>query len=46
MTLRLDIAGITNRGMVRENNEDCIAIGFWVSQETMESVRSFDHALD
>jgi len=46
MTLRLEVAGITHRGMVRENNEDCIAIGFWVSQETMESVRSFDHALD
>jgi PPM family protein phosphatase len=47
MTLRLQVAGITHRGTVRENNEDCIAIGFWVSQEpTMESARTFDHALD
>jgi PPM family protein phosphatase len=46
MTLRLQIAGITHRGTVRDNNEDCIAIGFWVSQETMEAARSFDHALD
>src|SRR5260221_474084 len=46
MTLRLDAAGITHRGMVRDNNEDCIAIGFWVSQETMTAARRFDHALD
>jgi len=46
MTLRLEVAGITHRGTVRDNNEDCIAIGFWVSQETMESARRFDHALD
>jgi PPM family protein phosphatase len=46
MTLRVDAAGITHRGTVRENNEDCIAIGFWVSQETMAAGRRFDHALD
>jgi PPM family protein phosphatase len=46
MTLRLQVAGITHRGTVRENNEDCIAVGFWVSQDTMESARDFDHALD
>ena len=46
MTLRLEAAGITHRGTVRDNNEDCIAIGFWVSQETLESARRFDHALD
>jgi serine/threonine protein phosphatase PrpC len=46
MTLRLDAAGITHRGTVRDNNEDCIAIGFWVSQETMTAARRFDHALD
>jgi PPM family protein phosphatase len=46
MTLRLQVAGITHRGTVRENNEDCIAIGFWVSQETMQSARDFDHVLD
>jgi protein phosphatase len=46
MTLRLEAAGITHRGTVRENNEDCIAIGFWVSQETLESARRFDHVLD
>jgi serine/threonine protein phosphatase PrpC len=46
MTLHIEAAGITHRGTVRENNEDCIAIGYWVSQETMESARRFDHALD
>ena len=46
MTLRIDAAGITHRGTVRDNNEDCIAIGFWVSQETMTAARRFDHALD
>ena len=46
MTLRVQAAGITHRGTVRENNEDCISIGFWVSQETMESARRFEHALD
>jgi protein phosphatase len=46
MTLRIEAAGITHRGAVRPNNEDCIAIGFWVSQESLESARRFDHALD
>ncbi|MEA3193170.1 MAG: family protein phosphatase [Betaproteobacteria bacterium] len=46
MTLRLEAAGITHRGTVRDGNEDCIAIGFWVSQEVLESARRFDHALD
>lgn len=36
-------AGITHRGTVRENNEDCIAIDFWVSQETLEAARTFEH---
>ncbi|MEW6689080.1 MAG: PP2C family serine/threonine-protein phosphatase [Pseudomonadota bacterium] len=46
MTLRVEAAGITHPGAVRANNEDCIAIGFWVSQETLEAARTFDHALD
>ena len=46
MTFRLEAAGITHRGTVRENNEDCIAIGFWVSQETLTAARGFEHALD
>ena len=46
MTLQIKAAGITHRGTVRDNNEDCIAIGFWLSQETMETGRSFEHALD
>lgn len=46
MTLHIEAAGITHKGTVRENNEDCIAIGYWTSQETMESARSFQHALD
>jgi len=46
MTLHIKAAGITHRGTVRENNEDCIAIGYWTSQETMDSARVFDHPLD
>jgi len=46
MTLHIQAAGITHRGTARENNEDCIAVGYWTSQETMESARSFEHALD
>ena len=46
MTLHIEAAGITHRGAVRENNEDCIAIGYWVSQETMQSARSFQHPLE
>jgi PPM family protein phosphatase len=46
MNLRIHAAGITHRGTVRDNNEDCIAIGFWVSQETMAAARRFEHALD
>jgi serine/threonine protein phosphatase PrpC len=46
MTLHIEAAGITHRGTVRENNEDCIAIGYWTSQETMTSARKVDHALD
>jgi serine/threonine protein phosphatase PrpC len=46
MTLHIEAAGVTHRGTVRENNEDCIAIGYWTSQETMESARPFLHELD
>ena len=46
MSLHIEAAGITHRGAVRENNEDCIAIGYWTSQETMPSARPFDHQLD
>jgi serine/threonine protein phosphatase PrpC len=46
MTLHIEAAGITHRGTVRENNEDCIAVGYWTSQETMESARPFQHELD
>jgi len=46
MTLRIEGAGITHRGTVRTNNEDCIAVGFWISQETMETARAFEHELD
>ena len=45
MTLSIEAAGITHRGTVREGNEDCIAVGFWSSQETMEAARRFDHSL-
>ena len=46
VTLHAEAAGITHRGTVRENNEDCIAIGYWTSQETMEKARGFDEPLD
>ena len=46
MSLHIEAAGITHRGTVRENNEDCIAIGYWTSQETMDAARSVEHALD
>ena len=46
MGFRIEAAGITHRGTVRDNNEDCIAIGFWMSQETMAAARTFDQALD
>lgn len=46
MTLHIEAAGITHRGTARENNEDCIAIGYWTSQETMQSARAFQHELD
>ncbi len=46
MTLHIEAAGITHKGTVRENNEDCIAIGYWTSQETMPSARPFQHQLD
>jgi serine/threonine protein phosphatase PrpC len=44
--MKIEAAGITHKGTVRENNEDCIAIGFWAEQETMESARVFEHVLD
>ena len=46
MTLRIEAAGITHRGAVREGNEDCIAIGYWLSQESMEAARRVEHELD
>ena len=44
--MKIEAAGITHKGTVRDNNEDCIAIGFWVSQETLDAAKQFDHALD
>lgn len=44
--MKIEAAGITHKGTVRDNNEDCIAIGFWVSQETLEAAKQFDHELD
>lgn len=44
--MKIEAAGITHKGTVRDNNEDCIAIGFWVSQETLDTAKQFEHALD
>jgi serine/threonine protein phosphatase PrpC len=46
VTLRIEGAGITHVGTVRANNQDCIAVGFWVSQDTMETARAFEQELD
>ena len=46
MTLKVQAAGITHKGTVRDNNEDCIAVGFWTSQETIEQARAFEQELD
>jgi protein phosphatase len=46
MTLKVEAAGITHRGTVRDRNEDCIAIAYWLSQETMEAARHFEYELD
>jgi serine/threonine protein phosphatase PrpC len=46
MSLRIEGAGITHRGTEKPTNEDCLAVGFWVSQDTMESARTFEHELD
>jgi len=45
MTLRIQGAGVTHMGTVRTNNQDCIAVGFWVSQDTMETARAFEQEL-
>lgn len=46
MALRIEGAGITHRGTEKDTNEDCLAVGFWVSQDTMEQARAFEHELD
>jgi protein phosphatase len=46
MTLRIEGAGITHRGTVRSTNQDCIAVGFWMSQDTMAAARGFEQELD
>ena len=46
MPFRIEGAGITHQGTVRANNEDCIAVGFWLQQEPMDSARRFEHDLD
>ncbi len=46
MNLRIVGAGITHRGAEKSTNEDCIVVGFWSSQETMEEARPFEQELD
>jgi len=46
MALRIEGAGITHRGTVKDTNEDCLAVGFWVSQDTMGEARPFEQELD
>ena len=46
MSLRIEGAGITHRGTEKETNEDCLVVGFWSSQETMQEARPFEQELD
>lgn len=46
MHLRIVGAGITHRGTEKPTNEDCIVVGFWSSQETMQEARPFEQELD
>jgi PPM family protein phosphatase len=46
MSLRIEGAGITHRGTEKETNEDCLVVGFWSSQETMQEARRFEQELD
>ena len=46
MSLRIEGAGITHRGTEKETNEDCLVVGFWSSQETMQEARAFEQELD
>ena len=46
MSLRIEGAGITHRGTEKPTNEDCLVVGFWSSQETMEEARAFEYELD
>jgi len=46
MSLKIEGAGITHRGTEKETNEDCLVVGFWSSQETMQEARPFEHELD
>jgi protein phosphatase len=46
MSFRIEGAGITHRGTEKETNEDCLAVGFWVSQDTMAEARLFEQELD
>lgn len=39
--LTVEVAALTNRGSARPRNEDCIAVGAWMAQESMTSARSF-----
>lgn len=41
VTARLTVAAITHRGSARDRNEDCVAAGTWVTQDSMDSARVF-----
>src|SRR5258708_21308522 len=46
MTCRIEGAGTPHRGTVRGTNQDCMAVGFWMSQDTMAAARGFEQELD
>ena len=44
--LTLHIAAVTNTGMVREHNEDCVAFGSFIQSQSMESAVKVSIPLD
>ena len=45
MALRVSAAAVTHRGSVRDRNEDCLAVGTWIAQHSMDNAREFEGTL-
>src|SRR5258706_14527271 len=46
MTFRIEGPAHTHRGPGRSTNQDCSAVVFWMSQDTMAAARGFEQELD